>query len=447
MSSTPATFVHLSDIHFGQEQGSKLIVHNDVKERLIDDAATLVGNYAAGTATGIIVTGDITFSGKHAQYQQAAEWLDRLSLAVGCEKTDVQVVPGNHDINRDAISSGCKLMLGEIFSGGEEKLDVFLNSPHDREVLYARFDAYRPFAEGYGCPLDREGGFESKRTVELATARTLRFVGLNSALICSDRKDEKGHLLLGARQRVLPRTAGEELVVLCHHPLDWLKDSADARRYVRSRARIFICGHEHSPSLEVERVEVGCDLMMLAAGATVPDDARDGYNFTYNLLLFDWHEGSDGLKVTIFPRAWSAENTRFETDDESFPTGKESSVLGCPNFRNSVRPVMLTSRRGRKDNANAHIEGSQIDDRNVDETMSSSYPLVRLQFFRDLSPNERIVVLVKLGVLPKGSTNFLTHNILRQLVDALIKTGRLEELRNAIEEVKSISSSISGNES
>ena len=35
-------FVHLSDIHFGQEKGGKLWVHDDVKERLIDDVRLVV---------------------------------------------------------------------------------------------------------------------------------------------------------------------------------------------------------------------------------------------------------------------------------------------------------------------------------------------------------------------------------------------------------------------
>ena len=57
-------FVHLSDIHFGQERGSQLFIHNDVKKCLIEDAVDLVDKYANGCATGLIVTGDIAYSGK-----------------------------------------------------------------------------------------------------------------------------------------------------------------------------------------------------------------------------------------------------------------------------------------------------------------------------------------------------------------------------------------------
>jgi len=104
-------------------------------------------------------------------------------------------------------------------------------------------------------------------------------------LICSKRKDEEGKLILGAAQRVLPFESGVELVVLCHHPLSCLQDSVDARKFVRYRARVFITGHEHDPSLKIENIEEGCDLLMLASGATVPPKVENGYTYTYNLPL------------------------------------------------------------------------------------------------------------------------------------------------------------------
>ena len=247
----PIAFVHLSDIHFGQEKGSELIIHDDVKNCLIEDAVRLVKTHANGCATGLIVTGDIAYAGKYEQYQCAAKWLDSFAKAINCNKTAVQIVPGNHDIDRDQISAGCELMLDKIIAKGEEALDVFLEDELDREALYRRFKAYRSFAEGYNCPLDSVGGISSRFSLEVAPGRTLCFIGLNSALICSG-KDQKGRLLLGARQHVLPRETGQELVVLCHHPLDWLQDSDDARNYVRSRARVFVSGHEHNPSVNVE---------------------------------------------------------------------------------------------------------------------------------------------------------------------------------------------------
>src|SRR5262249_21576235 len=162
--------------------------------------------------------------------------------------------------------SSAQWQLSEIQRDGEKALDKFLENERDRAVLYGRFTAYIPFAEGYNCSMDRQGGLASKKIVELAPGRLLQFVGPDSGLGCKT-KDKEGELLLGSRQRVLQVGPGEELVVLCHHPLRWLQDSEDARRFVRSRARVLISGHEHQPAVRVDAIEPGCDLLTLEAGA------------------------------------------------------------------------------------------------------------------------------------------------------------------------------------
>lgn len=69
-----AIFVHLSDIHFGQERdGGEVAVNEDAKVRLIDDARAEVRRME-GIAAGVIVTGDIAYSGKQDEYQKAAKW-------------------------------------------------------------------------------------------------------------------------------------------------------------------------------------------------------------------------------------------------------------------------------------------------------------------------------------------------------------------------------------
>lgn len=441
------TFVHLSDIHFGQEKkGSELVTHNDARERLIDDAAAQIKKHAHGKATGIIVTGDIAFAGKTKEYKDAADWLDRLARAVGCANTAVQVVPGNHDIDRTGISSGCKLMLEQIIANGEPKLDEFLESELDREVLYGRFAAYRPFAEGYNCPLDRSGGIASDRSVALAPGRTLRFIGLNSALICSS-KDVKGRLLLGARQHVLPITPGEELVVLCHHPLEWLQDSEAARRYIRRRARVFISGHEHDPSLHIENVEVGRDLMMLAAGATTPPKVEYPFTHTYNLLQFDWDADSEALKVTVVPRAWSNEKTCFESDDVRLGKHDPVNVLGSPNFGDGSRAAGPTGGAALTTTREVVVSVETAFDNRLEEgAMANPFPVLLLRFFRDLSPAQRLAVLVQLKALPDEWRDPLTHSIERMVVDRLVRGGRLAEFEAAINNVQRESAPKGGQE-
>lgn len=444
------TYVHLSDIHFGQEKGADLIIHDDVKERLIDDAEEQIRKHVGGPANGLIVTGDIAYGGKPKEYVAAGKWLDRLAKAVGCLPTAVKLVPGNHDIDRDKISAGCAYLIGEIIKGGEAKLDAFLQNEDDRRTLYGRFAAYQPFALGYDCPLDPVGGIASDSREELAPGRWVRFFGLNSALICSP-KDEEGHLILGALQRVLPIEPGVELVILCHHPLSWLQDSDDARKYVRRRARVFISGHEHNPSLEIDHVEDGCDLLMLASGATVPPKAENGYTYTYNLLTFDWSEDGDKLSVEVVPRAWNDEAKRFEADDVRLGGHKPRNLLASPNFRRAPQPAVprepppsvagspveqakpQTDRDGGVRPVPAQgNEGDQPRAPVAEDAMTDAFQLVLLKFFRDLTTAQRLKVLVELDALPDDWNEDLTLMMERHLVEDLVKHGRLRDLEDSI---------------
>ncbi len=148
-----SVFVHLSDIHFGQERdGGTDAVNSDAKMRLIEDARVQVAK-TGGNADGVIVTGDIAYSGQVHQYEMAAHWLANLTNAIGCDRTDVQLVPGNHDVDRDKITTTMDSILFSIREGGDIWLDRHLDGPGECTALYGRFDAYKGFALDYRCEL------------------------------------------------------------------------------------------------------------------------------------------------------------------------------------------------------------------------------------------------------------------------------------------------------
>lgn len=423
-------FVHLSDIHFGQERGGKIKIHNDIRERLIDDVELVAKSLELGRATGIIVTGDIAFGGREEEYKAAAAWLDRVAEAAGCDISDIQVVPGNHDIDRTEITPLTEMMLEKIVADGDPALDRFLDSDGDRDLLFRRFSAYLPFAMGYRCPLNTNADLVEECVVPLAPERNIRFIRINSALACS-KNDEKGKLLLGARQRVLNQKPGEELVVLSHHPVHWFQDSEDARLFIRNRARVFISGHEHDPSVKVETIEKGSDLMMLAAGATFPPDSNDTFNYCYNFIEFDWDDSADALSVCVWPRAWLNAKKRFDADDERLGGQGPRFTLACPNFRKAQKANNLPTKKTMVDGASDTVSITVLDDhssKTQEEAMVDTYPLLLLRFFRDISPAQRICILTSLGSLPPDWRGTLSESIERKAFDSLVKAGRSEEL-------------------
>lgn len=415
--------------------GGQLVVNNDARMQLIADAASFIKSLPNRKASGIIVTGDITYAGKRHEYEAAGKWLDELTSRVGCTAADIQMVPGNHDIDRDKIKGATEMMLEAIYAEGEAKLDSFLDEEADREVLYLRFEEYRRFADAYQCPLDCTGSNSAERRVELAEERAIRFVRLNSALICRGGK-EKGNLLLGARQRVMTETIGEELIVMTHHPLDWYADSAEIARYLRSRARVFISGHEHLAAVEVQKVESGRDLMMLAAGATTPEKIDDKYTYAYNIVEFDWDEVEDALAVTLHLRAWNDEMKRFEADDIQLGGRDRRIVLGSPNFRRAPAPPKPEVIRDVPHTEPAHVEiilPKEEDVTSNGQADETEYQNLHLRFFRDLAEGDRLRILVELDAVPREFGGNFNHETESKLFRSIVRANRFNELHDKIE--------------
>lgn len=451
-----AVFVHLSDIHFGQEKdGGTGAESMDAKKRLIEDAKVEVKKLG-GKVHGVIVTGDIAYSGQKGEYALAAEWLAELTDAIGCERTDVQLVPGNHDIDQSRITNTIDSVLFSIREGGDEFLDRHLDDEGDCKVLYERFDAYQGFALDYRCELDLNGEISKSATLELAPGRSIRFVRLNSALICSKRKEE-GKLILGKRQRLLPVEDGVENIVLSHHPLGWFQDSEKARGYLRGRARVFISGHEHFPRLEIVDVEEGCRLMMLAAGATSPDQADEKYTYKYNILAFDWDEATDGLGVAVNPRTWDVSVARFRRDDDFMAGTAERQVLGSPNFRRAPRPdgAQITAADGELvEEPFAATEDESQDFRHLasapvetgepasampdvaDAEPSQDVRDLQLRFFQELSQGDRLRAFVEFGVVA-NIKGHMDHAMERRLFRRAARQGKSREIEQLLDAARS----------
>ena len=442
----PAVFVHVSDIHFGQERDHSIHIHNDVKLQLIEDAAEVVAGLPASVAQGILVTGDIAQSGTWQEYEDASRWLDELAGRIGCPIHRVQMVPGNHDLDRKKLSVGGSALLDYIRAGGPAEYEKVFANPSDRATLLARFEDYGRFSFGYRCGLDEEARFATNLRIEVGPDRWIRFVRLNSSLLCTgDEKEEHPELMIGSRQFTIPRKTGEENVVLVHHPLHWCKDAADVREYVHARARVFISGHEHNPKVHVEAVSDGCDVLMLAAGATVPYRSNDEYTYTYNIIEFDWDEANDALAVTMHPRTWNRTGKCFESDETRLGGNNPRFSLGSPNFR-KLGPVAsdVGSNRAVDDAGGtepvaeevpAETAGTELGETPPMPPAAEGYELALLRFFRDLVESERLHILVDLDAIPPDFDERMTQGVERRLFDWLVGEGRLPDVTAMIEKM------------
>lgn len=163
----PAVFVHVSDIHFGQERDHVVHILDDVKRELVADAAAVVASLPSRSAHGILVTGDIASAGKAEEYVQAGKWLDSLAAAIGCPSHRVWMIPDNHDVDRHKLSVGGRQLLDFIRVGGAAEYEQVMSNANDRATLFSRFENYSRFSIGYDCGLDQEAKYATDLRFEV----------------------------------------------------------------------------------------------------------------------------------------------------------------------------------------------------------------------------------------------------------------------------------------
>ncbi len=102
--------LHLSDIHFKAETAW------NARPILRELTYSIGKEVAAGRKPDLVViTGDIAWSGKQAEYKMAREWLDKLwPMLGGLEKDRLLLVPGNHDVDRTKTTGGRSNNRAEI---------------------------------------------------------------------------------------------------------------------------------------------------------------------------------------------------------------------------------------------------------------------------------------------------------------------------------------------
>jgi hypothetical protein len=434
-------FVHLSDIHFGQERDGTLVTHDDVRNELLRDCRTQ--SDPLGQANGILITGDIAYSGRKCEYDRAGEWLDRLTQIIGCPEIAVNVVPGNHDVDLDRIDyigsmAHKELRAATDYVGVDAVLNGIASGNEAANPLLPKFLAYREFASRYECDFQSATRPLWEKDCKFLGRNVLRFIGMNSVQV-SNKQDTRGQMVLGNSQYVIPREDSEErlleYVVMIHHPLYWLKDHLEAERYLR-RARVIMVGHEHDAKIQKMSREDGSEQLEIYAGATNPPGGRY-YSYRYNWLEYEITETREGiaLVVTVHPRVWDTAGTRFIADTARLDgLSSKSFSLKCTEFESIISDEDHDF-GGRSSNCGTGIRMVE-DDPHIDMLLiqdeSEQFARLRYFFWKYLDWSERLKILVDLDLLPSTLNQPVPQTFERLALDKARTNGKLHELWAAV---------------
>lgn len=277
--------LHISDIHFKAPQCLNPDMDPDrgVRTRLERHLATQIARL--GKVDAILVGGDVAFKGDPSEYGVAKAWLLKLAKDTGCHIERILVIPGNHDVDRDAISKAMNTRNAQRAIADEKQWreSVFsaqLSDASTGEALFHGHRAYNEFAAPMHCQV-WPGRIYWKQDLDLSPTVKLRIHGLTSTILSGrdGKDDQRASLYVSPLQTALDPVPNVVNLVMCHHPFDWLIDGDQVEDALNGRATFQIFGHKHRQRLLQET-----NFVRWAAGAVNPSRSENQYEPGYNLV-------------------------------------------------------------------------------------------------------------------------------------------------------------------
>ena len=300
------TWLHISDLHWRE---SRSYDANIVVQALLRDLADRTEiSPSLAKIDLIFVTGDIAFAGKKAEYVLASHFFGELLRTTRTRKTRLFTVPGNHDVDRSAITDASRAVVDGIED--RQGINDVLGNEVQRATVMQRVPGYRWFVSDYfGRNLRFDGAnyfYAKERSV---AGRRVAILGLNSSWASASDAD-RHKLFLGERQvRAALREArrADIRIVLMHHPFDWLQDTDrdTCEPMVLRECDFVLHGHLHRTGI-TSLQSPGSSTTVIGAGA-----CYETPTYAYNLVHLDLNSGQG----TIYLRTYSGQEGGFWTED------------------------------------------------------------------------------------------------------------------------------------
>lgn len=302
--------LHISDIHFKDP-----ICHTEMDPNLPYRTALIrdVEKRARelGEVQAILVTGDVAFRGISPEYDAALAWLKKLAAAGGCQLENIFVVPGNHDVDRNVISSKANVRNAhravlQLRSDPRHRDQEFLtqfSDPEVRKVLLEPLQSYNEFAAKFDCQLYLPERLFWTKNRRLNDSFVLKIYGLTSTMFsgASGGDDLMNSLYLSPYQIAFNTDAGVISLAMCHHPPEWFIDYDAIDEALRDRVAIHLFGHKHRQRATKDDRCVG-----FSASAVNPDLYEPRWEPGYNLinLTVNYKEGRYFLEIEAHVMIW-----------------------------------------------------------------------------------------------------------------------------------------------
>lgn len=271
--------IHFSDLHINETVEPKDI---NLVEAVLREVPYNIEDIL------LIISGDITESGKSSQYELATSYLIKLKDKIKNEykiESNILAVPGNHDCNLSDDQSLRDLAINHIsVNHGKIESPAILN-----QVIGVQ-DSFFKWMENFSNISDLSD-FDKlcwKNEFTLSSGTRIAVICLNTAWMST--LHEKQGCLYFPINRLLTNNDADLVIALFHHPYNWLQ-SNNARllnRELKANCDIVFTGHEHDPDAYsvISHINDGSHVEFIEGN--IFNNSKKPEISGFNIVLFDF---------------------------------------------------------------------------------------------------------------------------------------------------------------
>ncbi len=324
----PLNILHLSDLHFGNNDDANLWSNQLCQDIFNDIFAKSVFKEDA-TIHALIISGDITNKADAKEFDAARLFIEKLIIKLKLESKQIIIVPGNHEVNWDEAENAYQLTERKNYNS-ELKKDCYIELAEDiikvmddEEKYRKRFTNFSNFykaIKGKSYPQE----YDEQGIIYHLAAENLLILGLNSAWNLDKYFPNRSNIHDIALSNAINEISNSSEYNKCfkiavwHHPYSrageaHIENPGFIERLAVAGFRLFLHGHIHQADNSLYRHDMnleGRKLDGICAGTfgAPTKQLATAYPWQYNLLRFK------GNQLTVFTRRREKENGAWKPD-------------------------------------------------------------------------------------------------------------------------------------
>ncbi|QSF42275.1 metallophosphoesterase family protein [Priestia megaterium] len=257
--------LQLSDIHFHHQNYDTI--------RMRDELIAYLGELRKENEFNVLlITGDVANKGDEYN-EEIKGFLNGVIDKINIPKTDVHLIPGNHDIERQQVRS---LIIDGILGSGDPSQLLDDCDTHTYETLVGGQSKFFSFYEEF-----MGEAYPKEELHYLKNSNQYNIFSLNTCLL-SHKPGEEGSLLIGRKKFYKAIKQFKALdnknkvnIAIGHHTLGCInpreKDSIMSN-FDDAAVDIYLCGHVHTPDYNLTANFSESIFVELTSGAVVADE-------------------------------------------------------------------------------------------------------------------------------------------------------------------------------